>query len=68
MMADPLRVLYIENEHYLLRIGKVFLEQSGDFAVKTRLNALDAIRLHEGEQFDAIISDYQMPGKGGITK
>ena len=65
-MAEKIRVLYVDDEPGLLDIGKVFLEQSGDFAVTTVLNAPDAIRLLEGGQFDAIISDYQMPGMDGI--
>ena len=65
-MIRPLRVLYVDDEPDLLDIGRMFLEGSGDFSVKTALSAPDAIRLLEGEQFDAIVSDYQMPGMDGI--
>jgi PAS domain S-box-containing protein len=61
-----LRVLYVDDEPDLLEIGKIFLEQDGDFAVTTITNAPDALRLLEQETFDAIISDYQMPGMDGI--
>ena len=66
MMAAAIRVLYVDDEPDLLDIGKLFLEESGDFTVTTALSAPEAIRLLEQEKFDAIISDYQMPGMDGI--
>ena len=65
-MADTLRVLYVDDEHDLLDIGKVFLERSGDFYVTTIDSATAALDLISRERFDAIISDYQMPGMDGI--
>ncbi len=65
-MAVAIRVLYVDDEPSLLNIGKLYLERSGDFAVTTIPNAPDGIRLLEQERFDAIISDYQMPGMDGI--
>jgi two-component sensor histidine kinase/FixJ family two-component response regulator len=59
-------VLYVDDEPDLLDIGKLFLERSGFFSVTTVLNAPDAIRSLEHGRFDAIISDYQMPGMNGI--
>jgi len=61
-----IRVLYVDDEPDLLEIGKLYLEESGDFAVTTALSAPAGIRLLEQEKFDAIISDYQMPGMDGI--
>jgi len=65
-MAAAIRVLYVDDEPEMLEIGKLFLEDSGDFTVTTSLSAPDAIRLLELEKFDAIITDYQMPGMDGI--
>jgi PAS domain S-box-containing protein len=65
-MTTAIRILYVDDEPDLLDIGKEFLEKSGDFSVTTALNAAEAIRLLEKEKFDAIISDYQMPGMDGI--
>ncbi|MEI7857555.1 MAG: PAS domain S-box protein [Methanomicrobiales archaeon] len=65
-MAAVIRVLYVDDEPSLLDISKLFLEASGDFAVTTALSAAEGIRLLEQEKFDAIISDYQMPGMDGI--
>jgi PAS domain S-box-containing protein len=66
MMAAAIRVLCVDDEPPLLDISTLFLEKSGDFKVKTALSASDAMRLLEQEHFDAIISDYQMPGMDGI--
>jgi len=65
-MADTFRVLYADDEPDLLNIGKLFLERSGDFSVATVCSASAALELLKKEQFDAIISDYQMPGMDGI--
>ncbi|MEI7434641.1 MAG: PAS domain S-box protein [Methanomicrobiales archaeon] len=65
-MTGVLRVLYVDDEHGLLEIGKMFLEHTGDISVKTIDSAISALSLLKTEQFDAIISDYQMPDMDGI--
>ncbi len=65
-MTDTLRVLYVDDETDLLEIGKLFLEETGDFSVVTIDSASAALTLLASEKFDAIISDYQMPGMNGI--
>ncbi len=60
------RILYVDDESFLLEIGKLFLEETGDFTVSTALGPPEALLLLEQEKFDAIISDYQMPGMDGI--
>ena len=66
MMSDVIRVLYVDDEPNLLVIGKLFLEESGNFMVTSSQSASEAIRLIEQESFDAIVSDYQMPGMDGL--
>ncbi|MFA6363620.1 PAS domain S-box protein [Methanoregula sp.] len=66
MMAAAIRVLYVDDDPSLLDIGKLMLEQSGDFTVTTALSAPEGYRLLEQEKFDAVISDYQMPEMDGI--
>ena len=65
-MTAAIRVLYVDDETDLLDIDKRYLERSGNFEVVTAINAPEAIRLLEQKQFDAIVSDYQMPGMNGI--
>jgi PAS domain S-box-containing protein len=60
-------VLYVDDEEALLEIGKLFLEQGGQFSVETITAATEALRLLEEREFDAIISDYQMPEMDGIA-
>jgi CheY-like chemotaxis protein len=64
--AAAIRILYVNDEPTHLELGKLFLEQSGDFTVKTSPSAREAIRIFGQERFDAIISDYQMPEMDGI--
>ncbi len=65
-MTKSIRVLYVDDELALLELGKLFLKESGEFSVTTIASAPAAIELLNKEKFDAIISDYQMPGMDGI--
>ena len=66
LMADPLRVLYVDDKPGLLGIGKIFLEKEGAFAVDTLISVEAALVHLNTEPYDALISDYQMPEKDGI--
>jgi PAS domain S-box-containing protein len=65
-MADVLRVMYVDDEPALLEIGKLFLETDGAFVVDTLTSAKEALARLNTSQYDAIISDYQMPEMDGI--
>jgi len=65
-MASVIRLLYVDDEPSLLDIGKLFLEESGNFSVTTVVSAAAALSLLKSEPFDVIVSDYQMPGMDGI--
>ncbi|HII99612.1 MAG TPA: PAS domain S-box protein [Methanoregula sp.] len=60
-------VLYVDDERDLLDLCKIFLEQSPEFNVKTAASGREALELLSTLPFDAIISDYQMPGMDGIA-
>ncbi|MDD1685043.1 MAG: response regulator, partial [Methanoregula sp.] len=59
-------ILYVDDEPGLLEVGKLFLEQSGQFSVETATSATQALEVLHSRHYDAIISDYQMPGMDGI--
>lgn len=59
-------VLYVDDEPMLLDICRLFLQRSGDMQVTTSTSALEGLKILNSGSFDAIISDYQMPGMDGI--
>ncbi|WP_321508075.1 PAS domain S-box protein [uncultured Methanoregula sp.] len=60
-------VLYVDDEPSLLELVKEFLEQNGEFTIDTATSASEALELLKRKNYDAIISDYQMPEGDGIT-
>jgi PAS domain S-box-containing protein len=59
-------ILYVDDEPVLLKVGKLFLEKNGKYRVDTVLSAPEALELMQKKQYNAIISDYLMPGMDGI--
>ena len=59
-------VLYVDDQSDLLDIGKLFLEQSGQFSVDIITSAPAALTILNTKEYDAIVSDYQMPDMDGI--
>ena len=66
-MAHATRLLYVDDEPTLLEIAKIFLQAKGDFIVDTLTSANEALVVLNTVEYDAIISDYQMPDMDGIT-
>ncbi len=66
MTTVPILALYIDDEPALLNIGKAFLERGGEFQVDTAESAAEALQAIAAREYDAIISDYQMPEMDGI--
>ena len=65
-MAAAIRVLYVDDEPTVLDVGRILLEQSGNFSIATAESAPAALELLKNEHFDAIVSDFEMPGMDGI--
>ena len=59
-------ILYVDDEEMFLEIAKDYLERSGDLLIDTANSVYRAIEKLERGFYDAIISDYQMPGLTGI--
>jgi PAS domain S-box-containing protein len=60
-------LLYVDDEPDLLTIARLFLEKSGEFKVATLSSAQEALADPKIWSYDAIVSDYQMPGMDGIA-
>lgn len=65
-MTDHNYVLYVDDDPDLLELGKRFLERNKEYTVTVLNSAFEALDILEKQPFDAIISDYQMPGMDGI--
>lgn len=61
------RVLYVDDEPVLLLLCKTYLERSGKILVDTATSAPEALDRLKNQNYDGIISDYQMPGTDGIA-
>lgn len=62
-----MKVLYVDDEPELLKQVKLFLEKEDDrFNVDTAKSAEEGLSLLKEENYDAIISNYQMPEMNGL--
>ncbi len=60
-------VLFVDDEKGLLDQAKIFLErEEGELEVDTAISAEEGLEKFEEERYDAIVSDYQMPGMDGL--
>jgi len=62
-----IRVLHVDDELGLLKVAKQCLEVQGPFQVDSASFVEEALAKLEREQYDAVVSDYQMPGKDGLA-
>jgi PAS domain S-box-containing protein len=61
-----IRVLHVDDEPALLKVAKECLELQGPFHVDTAGSAEEALNKLKEKEYDAIVSDYKMPGKNGL--
>jgi PAS domain S-box-containing protein len=59
-------VLFVDDDPGLFEITKTFLERSGEIKLETVESAQDALEKMRLKTYDAVVSDYQMPGMDGI--
>lgn len=63
----PYTILYVDDEPDLLVLGKAFLETIGDFTIDTRESAPEGLDALRTRSYDAVISDFLMPGMNGLV-
>lgn len=67
LMPERYNILCVDDEPDLLEITKRYLERGGLFSVVCALSGEEALEKIASGHYDAVISDYQMPGMNGIT-
>ena len=66
MKIIPIHVLVVDDEASLCTLTRHFLEMQGEMEVETVCSVKDAMAMLTAKRYDAIVSDYQMPGQDGI--
>jgi PAS domain S-box-containing protein len=61
-----IRVLHVDDDAGFLAVAKQCLEEQYQFEVDTALSAEEALKKLKDSEYDAVITDYQMPGKNGL--
>ncbi|MFB6312289.1 MAG: response regulator, partial [Salinirussus sp.] len=65
--TDVIRILHVDDDPEFAEIAATFLEREEDrFAVETIDRPTVAAEAIESEEYDCIVSDYEMPGMDGI--
>ncbi len=62
-----MKVLFVDDERDLLELGEIFLKkEEPELDIDTTISPTKGIEKIEQEEYDAIISDYDMPSMNGI--
>ena len=63
-----IKVLHVDDEAGFLAVAKQCVEDQSQFQVDTALSVEEAFEKLKRSEYDAIISDYQMNGKNGLSE
>lgn len=61
-----IKVLLVDDDLVLAEVAKEFLEMSGKLVIELAGSAKEGLHLLEGDSFDALVCDYEMPNMTGI--
>lgn len=65
--VGSIRILYVDDDSSMLNIAKVLLaELAPDISVDTAFNVAEAFEKLANNEYDIILSDYEMPEKNGL--
>jgi len=56
----------VDDDAGFLAVAKQCLEEQSQFEVDTALSAEEALKKLRDSEYDAVVTDYQMPGKNGL--
>jgi CheY-like chemotaxis protein len=65
-VTGTVRVLLVDDDAGFSKAASQLLEMQGNFQVETARNVSEALEKLEKGSYDAVASDYQMPGKNGL--
>ena len=63
---STIRVLHVDDDHCFLEISKLMLMDMGNFEIDHACCVDEAFKKLANSQYDAVISDYEMPKKDGL--
>ena len=68
MGADgkELDILYVDDEHFMHEPFRMIMETMACAAVQSVSSGMEAMQALASRRYDAVVSDYQMPGMNGI--
>ncbi len=65
-MAGTIKVLHVDDDQVCLKVAKQCLEMQGEIYVDTVSSVNEASEKLKKTDYDAVVCDYQMPGKDGL--
>ena len=66
VLERQMRVLHVDDDPAFLKVAKQCLEMQGEIEVDTASSVNEASEKLKKKDYDAVVSDYQMPGKDGL--
>ncbi|ABD40035.1 response regulator receiver domain protein (CheY-like) [Methanospirillum hungatei JF-1] len=60
-------ILYVDDEPIIRDLISLFLPKFGEFSIDLAEDPDTGLIMHQEKKYDAIISDFDMPGSNGIT-
>jgi DNA-binding NtrC family response regulator len=67
-MSDPISILVVEDEEDLAESIRMLVQlHNSDWKITVVANGTDAFRKITDNHYDAILSDFRLPGMSGIT-
>ena len=63
---ESLRVLHVDDDQGVLEVSKQILTMENNFEIESASSVDEAFQKLERQNYDAIISDYEMPLKNGL--